>query len=93
MIVCAGFHRLFDLRIYWIVGVASWGGEGRIICPADDCRAVCVQRRMLHLWLINVPAIWDDDDDDDNVVDDDQEEDDDDDEVKEDVDHYEQLVG
>lgn len=51
---------------------------------------VCVQRRMLHLWLINVPAIWDDDDDDDN--DDDQEEYDDDD-VEQDVDHNEQLVG
>lgn len=46
---------------------------------------------MLHLWLINVPAIWDDDDDD-NVDDHDDEEDDDDDE-HDDVDHYEQLFG
>lgn len=46
---------------------------------------------MLHLWLINVPAIWDDDDDD-NVHDhDDEEEEADDDD--DDVDHYEQLVG
>lgn len=51
-----------------------------------------VQRRMLHLWLINVPAIWDDDDDD-NVDDhDDEEEEEDDDEV-DDFDHYEELVG
>lgn len=46
---------------------------------------------MLHLWLINVPAIWDDDDDD-NVDDHDDEEDDDDDE-HDDVGHYEQLFG
>lgn len=46
---------------------------------------------MLHLWLINVPAIWDDDDDD-NVDDHDDEEEDDDDE-HDDVDHYEQLFG
>lgn len=60
-----------------------------------DCRAAqqqqCVQRRMLHLWLINVPAIRDDDDDD-NVDDHDDEEEDDDDE-HDDVDDYEQLVG
>jgi len=30
-----------------------------------------VQRRMLHLWLINVPAIGDDDDNDDDVDNDD----------------------
>lgn len=49
---------------------------------------------MLHLWLINVPAIWDDDDDD-NVDDhdDEEEDDDDDDDEHDDVDHYEQLFG
>lgn len=41
LIVCAGFHRLFDLKIYWIVGVAVLASGVRIICPAD-CRAVCV---------------------------------------------------
>lgn len=105
LIVCAGFHRLFNLKRYWIVGGAYSNGGRWCHCPgilpgdyalwiAEQQRQQqqqCVQRRMLHLWLINVPAIWDDDDDD-NVDDHDDEEDDDDDE-HDDVDHYEQLFG
>lgn len=102
MLAFIGFSTWKDIGLW--AGPIRTGGGGAIglaYCLGDYALWIaeqqrqqqqqCVQRRMLHLWLINVPAIWDDDDDD-NVDDHDDEEDDDDDE-HDDVDDYEQLFG
>lgn len=90
-------EKILDCRRGLVKG--GGGAVGLAYCLGDYALRIVeqqqqqsVQRRMLHLWLINVPAIWDDDDDD-NVDDHDDEEEDDDDDEDDDVGHYEQLVG